>query len=779
VVSEIQGLIQSTSTKVAASFKSELILLLGDIGHRNPELCSKIIPIIFPHLVDSESFMVRGAAAEAYREIVMRDRSCLPENVTIVLAALLGDEFLYPVRVAVEAFEWIQVKDFQLAGKVVNRLIPIYAAYRQDQSQGRLLEKISAALVNVADTHTPFLPYAAQVSRNLANHQYYYSAKDGLRSLRRLTRRHKEYQPLYLSALLDYYSRGKSDSEFEELYELSPEVIKSETAKLVAVAQGQKESHNLIHFACLLIMIGMYKEAAALFKRYSTLLPEEERYDWSRSRYNALALLLEAEVALTDLDLNKAKKLTEQALEVIGSHEKPKRNLPFGLEQAIPKEAEKPDFYVIWIQVRKIWLNLNDDLAELDKVSEEVIQKIEELRASTTDQVALQAQEELAAAVKFLSQWYRCVLNGDPGQDAKREAIKAHLSEALKSVLENSYENIESRIKDQISKVDSLSATSGIREFLQELILDPMPMPYHDLPMPQHSRRPTKRDTSETLTKEDPETSHASVAFAKVLIDGQEIPQIITMVAGRIHDLRIEIELSEVNPEVRELYLMPVSVLPEDEYIFPKQSVPLLKGKNTYEIKGHLQFKHAQSELSEPIDTKIQIYLHKPDGTNEPCTVFGQSQLIFRVIDEARLLAQGQAEVAAVEKVFKGLGTIISDFTILDYSNEREIVTCIINYAGDQLADPSFTVSETDEKDFQKDLSRYLYIKLGRSHVLREVKSGRGFLDLLALGVPVELKVFKGHEKLEDFIETSLPQATQYTVSQGFRANYCHANRYR
>ena len=69
--------------------------------------------------------------------------------------------------------------------------------------------------------------------------------------------------------------------------------------------------------------------------------------------------------------------------------------------------------------------------------------------------------------------------------------------------------------------------------------------------------------------------------------------------------------------------------------------------------------------------------------------------------------------------------------------------------------------------DFQRDLSRYLCIKLGRGDVLREVKSGRGFLDVLARGVPVELKVFKRHDKLEDFIETCIPQATQYTVSQG------------
>lgn len=785
-ISEIEQLIRSSNTNIAASFKSELLLLLGDLGQRNTELAANIVPIVFPHLLDPVSFIVRGAAAEAYRELAMRNRSYLPEDVIVALAALLSDQYLYPARAAVEAFEWIKIENFRLAGEVVNRLIILYSAYREDPSQYHFLEKISAALFDVANSHSSFLPYAALVIKNLAGHQYFYSAKDGLRLLRRLARGHEEYQRLYLSALLDYYSQfdleittsqsgyysGQSDTEFEELYDLNPEIIKAESAKLLTVAQAQKEPHNLVHFACLLIRVELYKEAAELFERYSALLPSEERYDWRRSHYKALALLLRVEIALTESDLNKAKELIEQALEIIGSQEKPKRSLPFGLEKVIPKEEEKPDFYTAWLQIRKSWLNLDDDPVVLQKTSEEIISRIKELKTGLADQAderILQIQEELAAAAKFVAQWYQCVLNGDPGQDAKREAIKARLSEALKNSSKDGCELLESRIKDQISRVDSLSATKGIQEFLQELRLIPMQMPKQDLPMPRRWRGRTKQDAPEALTEEESKPSHAKVAFAKVSIDGQEIPQVISMVAGRIHDLKIEVELPEVDAETQELYLMPVSTLPEGEYLFPRPSVRLSRGKNTYDVKGHLQFKHAQSEASEPIDIKIHAYLHKPDGTSEPCTIFGQSHLKFRVLDEARLSAQGPAQAKAVEKVFKGLGILVPDISSSSYKNEREIITCIINYAGYELGDPSFTSLETDEKDFQKDMSRHLYLNFGRTEVLREVQSGRGFLDVLVRGVPVELKVFRGREKLEDFVESSLPQATQYIVSQGCR----------
>jgi len=117
--------------------------------------------------------------------------------------------------------------------------------------------------------------------------------------------------------------------------------------------------------------------------------------------------------------------------------------------------------------------------------------------------------------------------------------------------------------------------------------------------------------------------------------------------------------------------------------------------------------------------------------------------------------------------VFKCLESLISGIASATYNNEREVITSIINYAGLELCDPSFTGLQTDEKDFQKDLSRYLRIRFNRADVLREVQAGRGFVDVLVRGIPVELKVLRGKEDLEHFIESSMPQATQYIVSQG------------
>lgn len=241
------------------------------------------------------------------------------------------------------------------------------------------------------------------------------------------------------------------------------------------------------------------------------------------------------------------------------------------------------------------------------------------------------------------------------------------------------------------------------------------------------------------------------------------------MIADRIHNIKIELELPEVDAGEKKVNLIPMSTLPEDEYLFPKQTVALSKDKKIYDINGHVQFRHAQSEASQPIDIRIHAYLHKHDGTSTPCTVFGQSQLKFRVLDEYRLSAQGSAEAKAVGKVLQELEHLVPEIASPRYKDETEVITGVINYTAYQLADPSFTDSGTNEKDFQKDISRYLSIHFKRTDVFREIQSGRGCLDMLVRGVPVELKVFKGQEKLADFVESSLPQATQYIVNHGRR----------
>ncbi len=60
---------------------------------------------------------------------------------------------------------------------------------------------------------------------------------------------------------------------------------------------------------------------------------------------------------------------------------------------------------------------------------------------------------------------------------------------------------------------------------------------------------------------------------------------------------------------------------------------------------------------------------------------------------------------------------------------------------------------------------------LGRDDVYQQVWSGNGRIDGLVLGVPVELKIIKNGD-LEKVVEDSLPQATQYVVTQGRRAGF-------
>lgn len=120
----------------------------------------------------------------------------------------------------------------------------------------------------------------------------------------------------------------------------------------------------------------------------------------------------------------------------------------------------------------------------------------------------------------------------------------------------------------------------------------------------------------------------------------------------------------------------------------------------------------------------------------------------------------------ALEKVLQKIEELVPKAESPTRGNEAEVITAVLNYAAYELVDPSFTTIDVTERDFQKDITRYLQLHFGHLGVFREVRVSRGNVDALVLGVPLELKVAKGRGNILKFIEFSLPQVTEYIVGQ-------------
>lgn len=97
---------------------------------------------------------------------------------------------------------------------------------------------------------------------------------------------------------------------------------------------------------------------------------------------------------------------------------------------------------------------------------------------------------------------------------------------------------------------------------------------------------------------------------------------------------------------------------------------------------------------------------------------------------------------------------------------ELSVVSAVLRYAAQELLHPSFISAEVTEEQFKRDMARCLQLQFGCPGVLREVQTARGRVDTLVMGVPVELKIIKRRACTRAFIESRLPQITEYIVGQ-------------
>jgi hypothetical protein len=282
ILGVLSELIANTPTDVAATFKGQLLALIGGIGKRYESARAALIPLIFPHMVDPLSPLVRASAAQACADLVERRRAILPDDMLTVLAAMLADEYVAPMHSAVRVFRVAVVPDERLALSIATRLRGAYTAYRRDAGSWHdLLRNTVSALRNLAGQHTVLVPYVAEVLLDGAYHEDRDLAKECLEQLGRFAERHAAYQEQYIACLASYYRRfrlvmetlggaqsleGEQDHEFETLYSLPPAVVRGQTDLLAEMAHVQEVLRNRVQISLVLATVGVPGRAADLYE---------------------------------------------------------------------------------------------------------------------------------------------------------------------------------------------------------------------------------------------------------------------------------------------------------------------------------------------------------------------------------------------------------------------------------------------------------------------------------------------------------------------------------
>ena len=774
----VLDLLANTSTDAAAAFKAELIELASDLSSRSGRSL-EVLPLLFGNLLDPKSAIVRARAAQGIEELP-RDIP-IPDEIAVALSALLIDKYLGPVLGAIRAFRRVYVEDPRLAWVVANRLYAIFETYESLTEAYRLVPDTVEAFLKLAHQHPKLYPHAMKMLATAAATSDYYAAKKYIGHFHRFALGTPQAEAAYIDGLISYYQRfhlvmtngnyigaGRPDDQYESFYNLSADVLRPRLGEIKALGLIQAEPRNRMKLGLLLVTLEQPEAAADLFESYAESIVEP-RYQYDKDMFGNLSRLLRAEASLENGEIQACELILEDVRQKFAEMRPPSRPLPFGLTELRPKEAENPASYLVWVRLRLLWLSLR--LANLEAIPKAVheiellLEEAQQAVARPEDDSLLNAIRELVELAKHGSAWYLEVLAAGPQRDAHRDAMRARLKEAIRALDNTPWVILRSRLELVLDTLHSLTPEDGIAAFLSVLAELPFPTPALGLVFDEGRRwtvlhRPASR--TEPEPSDDRPEHETPVAVVTCYIDGMEAPQVTELEIETIHDLRFDIELSPL-PSNGLLRLVPASVIPVSSYDFPTLEVEISEGQANYTVGGQLVFKHSQTSDARPLTIKTSIEIES-EGRSRTLDVFGKRTLAFRLLGKGALAHKVAEEHVAFSRVMNDLNSRVP----ARHEKEESVISAVLSYAAYHLKDPYFVEPTVNEKDFQRDFTRHLWLFF-HEDVLREVRLGRGYVDTLAYSVPIELKVRSETGELSNFVDHSLPQAAQYTVSQGRR----------
>ena len=219
--------------------------------------------------------------------------------------------------------------------------------------------------------------------------------------------------------------------------------------------------------------------------------------------------------------------------------------------------------------------------------------------------------------------------------------------------------------------------------------------------------------------------------------------------------------------ESEKLHLRLLSTYPTTDYTvstFILQKPTNIEGYDYQgELNGQIQFRVAQSILSDNIFFSIECTFELSDGSFQGVPIIGCNQFEFRVDDPSNPLSNsGYSRLDLhVAQLLRNL--LHNNPNIQDEMEELlpvlESLTCLLgSYAQGAVFKETATMREAT---FQKEILRDLRLKLGQDVKEHTGQSG-GFVDICYRGVIIELKVERTNGDRQHICQTYTKQSTQY-----------------
>jgi hypothetical protein len=363
----------------------------------------------------------------------------------------------------------------------------------------------------------------------------------------------------------------------------------------------------------------------------------------------------------------------------------------------------------------------------------------------------------LLGSLSHLSNWQKAMRTAEMDADRYLRSAKIRERDVAKGVNAtsglNKWATITQAIAD-ITDVDDVPPIAG-------LVLG---LP---LPLPAFTEKPRFVDRTPVAKKKSPEVI---VAFTSFLLDGSPFKQPQTVEPRVVHDLTVEVSISQWSSAALELLQEPISVEPPASYELPVFSVARPVGDPPFSARkqGRMVLLLAPAVSARPLEFTYRARFLPDSGD---CLVFveGQRNLLTQNYDPIRNPISGYSVIDRrlvdirdeCRRAYAISDRELEDFLLL--------LTSVGTIAGQSLQDNIFPRAYS-EGEFQDRMQVLLRSnpRIG-SELEVHPHAGAGITDLSFRGVRLELKVDGSHLMTTEDVDRFVPQTAQYVVGSDRR----------
>ena len=254
----------------------------------------------------------------------------------------------------------------------------------------------------------------------------------------------------------------------------------------------------------------------------------------------------------------------------------------------------------------------------------------------------------------------------------------------------------------QIADVDELpSTTTAVLA-----VPLPLPMSFEELPRPSFPAIATTQS----------QNTHIAVAFTSFLLDGLPFSEPQTIEPGVLHDLTVEVSVSQWPQTAGQLLIEPLSVEPASTYGLPTFSIRRPSGGPPFVIQqaGRILLKCPLSFLARPLEFKYRARFF-PDAAEWTILIQGQRCLRVQSFDPMQCPESGYVQIDQKLLEIRDQARLVSAIRDSELNDFLLFMAAVAGIAGQALQDNRFKAIHT-EATFQNELKMILRSNGGYGH---------------------------------------------------------------